>query len=392
MTGHSSPRQIFAVACLGMLLFGMVILSLGSVLPKLINNFDLTETEAGLLTAILPAGVLVGSLVFGPIVDRYSYRNLMIACSLVILLGIESLAFAQSYEMLILAFFLIGMGGGALNGSTNALVADISIGDSKKKSANLSFLGVFYGLGALGMPTIMGLLNARFSYQEIIASLGGLALLLIPCFYLIQFPQPKQAQGISLKESLRLIKDVPLIILGFFLLFEAGMEGTIGNWATVFLEKVVQLNPAQALFGLSIYMLSLTLARLVLMALLKRIRPYRVMLISMIFILLGILATFGHHLPILPLVGLGLVGVGVAGCFPVMLGYVGTMYADLSGTAFSMIFAFALTGNILINYLVGAFSLNYGLESFPYVLLGCFFFMVFLLYFSLKKIGQRTEL
>ena len=49
--------------------------------------------------------------------------------------------------------FLFGLGGGAVNGATNALVSDIS---EKDKGANLSLLGVFFGLGALGMPFILG--------------------------------------------------------------------------------------------------------------------------------------------------------------------------------------------------------------------------------------------
>ena len=37
--------------------------------------------------------------------------------------------------------FLFGLGGGAINGATSALVSDIS---EKEKGANLSLLGVFF--------------------------------------------------------------------------------------------------------------------------------------------------------------------------------------------------------------------------------------------------------
>ncbi|MDH3245882.1 MAG: hypothetical protein OEM26_14775, partial [Saprospiraceae bacterium] len=65
-------HKVFAAACVGMLLFGIVLISLGSILPELLNRFGLSEIQAGTLAAILPAGILLGSLVFGPIVDRYS--------------------------------------------------------------------------------------------------------------------------------------------------------------------------------------------------------------------------------------------------------------------------------------------------------------------------------
>ncbi|MBK7711824.1 MAG: hypothetical protein IPJ37_13360 [Bacteroidales bacterium] len=37
--------------------------------------------------------------------------------------------------------------------------------------------------------------------------------------------------------------------------------------------------------------------------------------------------------------GLILLGAGLAGGFPIMLGFVGTLYSEISGTAFSFIFS-----------------------------------------------------
>jgi MFS transporter, FHS family, glucose/mannose:H+ symporter len=68
---------------------------------------------------------------------------------------LEILAFAEAFPLIQAAFFLIGFGGGVINGGTNALVADISTGE---KGAKLSLLGVFYGAGALGFPLITRLI------------------------------------------------------------------------------------------------------------------------------------------------------------------------------------------------------------------------------------------
>jgi hypothetical protein len=70
--------------------------------------------------------------------------------------GFPGTAFTQSQGLLRFCAFLIGFGGGAVNGATNALVADIS---DKYKGANLSLLGVFFGIGALGMPLVLGILK-----------------------------------------------------------------------------------------------------------------------------------------------------------------------------------------------------------------------------------------
>ena len=69
------------------------------------------------------------------------------------------------------------------------------------------------------------------------------------------------------------------------------------------------------------------------------------------------------------LVALIMLGAGFAASFPVILGYIGHIYANLSGTAFSIAFVIGLTGNTLINYFFGLLSNQYGTKQLPVLLL-----------------------
>ena len=62
---------VFIAACAGMFLFGITLITLGSVATDLRSKFQLSGTDAGTLFSILPFGILTGSLVFGPVCDRY---------------------------------------------------------------------------------------------------------------------------------------------------------------------------------------------------------------------------------------------------------------------------------------------------------------------------------
>jgi MFS family permease len=64
----------------------------------------------------------------------------------------------------------------------------------------------------------------------------------------------------------------------------------------------------------------------------------------------------------LSVAGLILLGAGLAGGFPLMLGLVGDRYKELSGTAFSLVFVIALLGNMIINYGMGVIAQVYGIE------------------------------
>jgi MFS transporter, FHS family, glucose/mannose:H+ symporter len=61
-------------------------------------------------------------------------------------------------------------------------------------------------------------------------------------------------------------------------------------------------------------------------------------------------------------IGLFFSGAGLAGGFPIMLGFVGDRFPSLSGTAFSLVFTVALIGNMLINYLMGIVVDEYGVQ------------------------------
>ncbi|MCB0584551.1 MAG: MFS transporter [Phaeodactylibacter sp.] len=365
-------RKVFAAACLGMLLFGIVMISLGSMMPSIIEKYGLDTLQAGSLASILPAGILLGSLAFGPVVDRYSYRNLMVICTLLIVAGLESIALAEGLPALQAGFFLIGCGGGALNGGTNALVADISEDRAGKRSANLSLLGVFFGIGALGMPSLMAMLSAIWPFERILAFTGVAVIIPLAYFLLVRYPAPRHGQAIPLSASFAMARNAPLIMLGLFLFFQSALEGVINNWTATFLQNEKSVGAKEALVALSIFVASLTVARALLAVVLRKIPPFHVLLasIGLLFAGTGLLLA-GVASPILYFGGLTLLGTGAAAGFPVILGYVSELYTSLRGTAFSLVFFIALMGNIVVNYLMGVIAHRYGMGAYPWILLLC---------------------
>src|SRR5215831_1657998 len=210
-------NRVFAAACIGLLLFGIMLITVGSILPAITEKFESSGIKTGSLTWISPIGILFGSLIFGPIVDRFGYKTLLVVTTLLLIPSFQGLAFANSFFILQVCSFIIGIGGGILNGATNAVVSDISIGH---KGASLSLLGAFFGFGALGMPLLLAVLSKHFDYSIILSWVGFSFLLVVIYFLLIKFPVPKHHQGFPLHAGMKLIKEPAILLIGFFLFFQ----------------------------------------------------------------------------------------------------------------------------------------------------------------------------
>ncbi|MEG1616728.1 MAG: MFS transporter [Bacteroidales bacterium] len=363
-----NKRSVFIAACIGIAFFGVAFIVMGGVLPALTQKYDLNSIEAASLVTFLPIGILLGSLVFGPVVDRYGYRSLLIVSIAVEVAGLCGLSFFDHRTLLRFCIFLIGWGGGMLNGSTNALVADIS--DDRNRSSRLSILGACYGVGALLIPVLLASLSRRFSYETILLGCAVILLLSIVYFAAIRFPRPSCTQGIPVRQMFGLVRQPLILMLSLFLFFQSGLEGLFNNWTTTYLAATgTALSAERIVFSLTFVILGMTLMRLALSKLLGMFPHFRILTASSLLTILGLLLlkyATGYGMVA---IALFCCGAGLAAGFPVIIGLIGSLYRDIPGSAIGFALFIALSGNSLLNYLIGFTTELFGIGSFPFSLI-----------------------
>ena len=383
MNNGYHKNLVFTAACIGLCFFGVSMITLGSVLPSLVTKLGLSGLQTTSLVTFLPLGMLIGSLIFGPIVDRFGHKALLVPSCIIVLSGLEGLIFFESIPLLQLSIVGIGLGGGILNGETNALVSDIS-GESEKGS-RLSFLGMFYGLGALGIPSLLGVLSEHYSFETILQGIGIIMLAGILFCIPVHFPAPKQAQGFPVKEGLGLLKESSLLLLSSILFFQSGIEGVCNNWSTSYFGQVTDIPANQALIALTCMVVGLTAARMLQIVIFKKIKPATVLPYSLILTAIGFGLLTASPGFIRAATGMVLVGMGLSSTYPVILSILGTRYPALSGTAFSIALAIALVGQAAMNGLMGMVSVYAGgIVFYPYMMIGSLIIMLILFKRSLK--------
>lgn len=353
--------KVLSSGFIGMLFFGAAFIVMGTVLPSLSAKFGLDTAQASILTGLLPFGILAGSLLFGPVVDRFGYKTLLIISTLVTMGGLELMVLSENIEIVRIAILIMGIGGGIMNGESNALVSEIST--DKNRSSNLSILGIFYCVGAITLPLLFKLLPSQITYVYIVS--GTVAFMFLSVLYHIsvKFPQPKVKQGFPLVKAAKMAGDSTLLLLSFALFFQSALEGISQNWIPTYLSTQNGLDPQNAMTALSAMVFGLLAGRILLSIILNRIAGITILTTGMAFAALGITILTLFPSFYTALAGTFLLGFGFSATFPIVLAQVGNKFKELSATAFSFALVIALLGNTLLNLLIGIF----GLESFPII-------------------------
>ncbi len=373
--------SVLAAGFIGMTFFGLAFVVMGAVLPSLITRFSLDNAVASTIAGLLPVGILVGSLMFGPIVDRYGYKLLIVCSSVVTAIGLEMLAFSSEVSLIRLSIFLIGLGGGSLNGLTNALISDAS--NDHSRASNLSILGIFYALGAITVPLIYAPLSKSVPYTTIVSFAGALVALSVLYFLFVKFPEEKQKQGVPFGKLLTLAKEPVMLLLSFVLFFQSGLEGILNSWISTYMNTVKGLNTEFALYALGFISVGILTSRILTSYLLKVFPKLTILTISMLITSLGMGLIVLADSKFSAIAGTFTMGLGYASTFPIVLGTIGDKFKEISGTAFSFALVIGLTGNTLLNLLVGIVPM----AAFPVIVLVSAFMVILL--FSVNDFRSR---
>ena len=342
---------VFAAACAGMAFFGVTMLSLAPILGKL----GAVVGEGALaLPSTMSIGIILGTILFGPVVDRFGYKWLLVISSVLALAGIQGLARFAQLPMLHGSMFCLGLGGGILNGLTNALVSDIY--DDDKRGGRLGVLGAFYCIGAL----LWTLLNYFIpDYSLPLNAISVVMAVFIVFFCLIAFPKAKPSENLSVSKSLGLLKYPALLLFAVVLFFESGFEGCSGSFTVEFFDRTTPMGTKAATLAMTWFTVGMMAGRFPLGAIQRKLKAVGTLYTYLSVALAGVVLYTLCNGSTGACIAMTLIGFGVGATFPVILNYIGGAFRNQSGTAMSIAIFIALLGQFTFNRLTGnAFAIG----------------------------------
>ncbi len=346
-----NTTSVFVAACAGMAFFGVTMLSLAPILGKL---NALVGEGALSLPSTMSIGIILGTVLFGPVVDRFGYKGLLIASSILALAGIQGLAHFTHLPLLHGSMFCLGLGGGILNGLTNAVVSDIY--DDDKRGGRLGVLGAFYCIGAL-LWTLLNYFIADYNIP--LNAISVVMALFIVFFCVTAFPKAKPSGSVSVSKSLGLLKYPALLLFAVVLFFESGFEGCSGSYTVEFFNQTTPMGTKAATLAMTWFTVGMMAGRFPLGAIQHRLKALGTLYTYLGVALAGVVLFTLCNGPLGAYIAMALIGFGVGATFPVVLNYIGGAFRDQSGTAMSIAIFIALLGQFTFNRLTGnAFAIG----------------------------------
>ena len=378
MNNVYNKNLVFIACCAELAFFGVAMLALGPILSHLGEG-------ANALPSTLSIGIIIGTIVFGPVVDKFGYKGLLITGSALSLLGIQGLACLTAMPLLRLSILMLGIGGGILNGETNALVAEIY--DDKTRGGRLSVLGAFYCIGAL----IWTLLNyfIKDNFRLPLNFISVIMAAFIVFIIVISFPKPKPSIKVSLKKTLGLLKYPSLLLFSILLFFQSGFEGITGNFTIRFLESAYGMASDVATLSLTWFTIGMFVGRLFLGYSMKKLSDSVTMYLYLCVALAGVaLLYFFSQIAWIYNIATTLIGFGVGATYPVVFNYLGSAFREMSGTVFSIAIFIALWGQFAFNKAIGLLFDQEQFDYFPIAMAFAVIMMMIFLLLATRKIKK----
>jgi fucose permease len=313
----SSTYSLDRLTVLSFLLYGLWSLTWGlfaPIMPFLREELKLSYSTAGLHFSAMALGLLAAGILGPKVLAKFPASRTIWYGTNATVASIVSLIVAPNYFCTITAALIVGFAGSIAG---QAIIAGLAQRFSEHRTAAISELIMVNSIFAACAPlTVAAAVAAGLSWRS--ALIIPVVVLLVG--YLINrygtktFALNREAHA---NQSSRLPGAYWLYFTIIF--FAVSAEWSIVFWCPEYLQRTLGLSRASAAAGLSVFLFSMLFGRLIGTRLSQHISTNRLLVGANSLAVIGFLMFWCGHHPTLVNIGLIVLGLGEANCYPLAL-------------------------------------------------------------------------
>ena len=362
--GKQGAPLLLVIAYLGVISLGLPDPVAGVAWPSVREAFSLPQSGFGLVFIALGCGYCASGFFGGKLTHLLGLGNLLWISSGLVAAAMFGSGLAPIWPVFVTCAVVWGLGSGGIDAGLNAYV-------SKHFSArHVNWLHACYSLGATAGPLVMTAILVQLgSWRLGYGVVGGVLLGMSVLFFVTRhrWTDPTQPAAAEPHQPLGLwaVLGDPLVQLQTALFFlYVGLEFTVGQWSFTLLTESRSIRPDWAGMLAGAYYGSIGVGRIVSGAIAPRVGLDRLVRWSLVGVLLGtVLFALGAPLE-LDLIGLALIGLGLAPVFPCLMAQTpNRLGAEHATHAVGFQVSAGMVGAALVPAIAGLLAQRRGLET-----------------------------
>lgn len=389
-------KRLIWMGCWSYLLIGFAHVVVGSLLPVLLEHYGKDYSAGGSLIFTQFAGFLVGVTVSPLILSRFGkIKGLLIAVTL--------LCVAEAAYTLLLPWewiYVIGIIAGFGFGMIEAVVGTMIISAIKNQTAvAMSRLEVFFGLGALLMPLIAGLMIriGAWQYSFLFVALTAFILLMLwlkgnssEINDLLNVKEEKNQPKIRFIEQYRGKRGALLAIFIVFFFLYVGIEMSFVNFLPSLMIEKLGITEANAAFSVTLFWVTMSVGRIFAGVIAERISYATYCVWSSFFsvVLLALFAlTSGATTKFILIM---LFGLSMSGLFSITLVFASKLLPGSEQSTPSLLIAAGGLGGAILPLMMGK-SMDLGGPDQSAWMLAAFMLLLFILSLVVSVVRRSSS-
>ena len=361
-----------------MSLYGVSIVMIGTLVPELLQYFEVSLSEIGFLMTIQCFGGILALFLGSRFAEKVK-KSLIIPIAFGALgLGLLTVGNSPSFIVLQSAFFITGFFIRITDIFLNAFVGQMH---QEESGIYLNRLHMFFSIGAFTGPLYSGMLiKLDFHWQQIYSIIGILFVVsaLLGYWFILPMGRIQKTQKPQNRiplNFLEIIQDPKIWILGVTLLFYSFHQLSVTVWLPYYMEDSLGASKETANLAISLFWFGIILGRLFVSIIVKNQDPARLLSLgAFVGAVLLVVGIYSRDI-LLTTSAYFLVGLLTGAVIPLAFTICYKIFPEVIALATTFLSIFLLSGQMVGPWLLGIsaeiFTIHHAIFLTVITLFGC---------------------